>query len=105
LTILNFLVLIDQLARFCKILLFSVRKEGIMEKKEKPAPFKTVLDNGIRVIVKENRSIPVVSLQASFLGGVRFEKESQNGINQFMAVSPHGVASCCALSDPSTVKA
>jgi zinc protease len=36
--------------------------------------------------VKENRSNPIVTLQASFLGGVRFEKESQNGINQFMAV-------------------
>ncbi|MFB3885001.1 MAG: M16 family metallopeptidase [Thermodesulfobacteriota bacterium] len=58
----------------------------LSEKKEKPVPSKTLLDNGIRVIVKENRSIPVVSLQASFLAGVRFEKESQNGINQFMAV-------------------
>jgi predicted Zn-dependent peptidase len=57
-----------------------------MNKKEKPAIFKTVLDNGIRLIVKENRSIPIVSIQASFLGGVRFEKETQNGINQFMAV-------------------
>jgi len=60
--------------------------EPFTEKKEKPTVFKTVLDNGIRLIVKENRSIPIVSLQASFLGGVRFEKETQNGINQFMAV-------------------
>ncbi len=60
--------------------------EPFTEKKEKPTAFKTVLDNGIRLIVKENRSIPIVSLQASFLGGVRFEKETQNGINQFMAV-------------------
>jgi len=36
--------------------------------------------------VKENRFNPIVTLQASFLGGVRFEKEAQNGINQFMAV-------------------
>ncbi len=60
--------------------------ESLGEKKEKSPVFKTVLDNGIRLIVKENRSIPIVSLQASFLGGVRFEKEAQNGINQFMAV-------------------
>ena len=58
----------------------------LIEKKEKPPVLKTVLDNGIRLIVKENRSIPIVSLQASFLGGLRFEKEAQNGINQFMAV-------------------
>ena len=60
--------------------------ESLVEKKEKSPVFKTVLDNGIRLIVKENRSIPIVSIQASFLGGVRFEKEAQNGINQFIAV-------------------
>jgi zinc protease len=36
--------------------------------------------------VKENRSNPIVTLQASFLGGVRFENESQNGINHLIAV-------------------
>jgi zinc protease len=56
------------------------------EKQEKPAVFKTVLENGVRVIVKENRSNPIVTLQASFLGGIRFEKESQNGINHLIAV-------------------
>jgi len=54
-------------------------------KVEKPI-FKTVLDNGIRLLVKENRTIPIISIQASFLGGVRFEEEYQNGINHFMAV-------------------
>jgi zinc protease len=61
-------------------------QEPLVEKREKSAIFRTVLDNGIRLVVKENRSNPIVTLQASFLGGVRFEKESQNGINQFMAV-------------------
>ena len=56
------------------------------EKREKPLIFRTVLDNRIRLIVKENRSNPIVTLQASFLGGVRYEKESQNGISQFIAV-------------------
>ena len=58
--------------------------ESLMEKK--PVVSKIVLDNGIRLIVKENRSIPIISMQASFLGGVRFEEEAQNGINQFIAV-------------------
>ena len=53
---------------------------------KKAGVFETVLDNGIRLIVKENRSIPIVTIEASFLAGVRFEKEAQNGINQFMAV-------------------
>jgi zinc protease len=64
----------------------AVGSEPKDEAKEKPAVFKTVLDNGIRLIVKENRSNPIVTLQASFLGGVRFEEESQNGINHLIAV-------------------
>ena len=55
-------------------------------KKGKPPVLKRVLENGIRLIVKQNSSIPIVSIQAAFLGGVRFEREAQNGINQFMAV-------------------
>lgn len=58
--------------------------ETLVEKKS--SLFKTVLDNGIRLIVKENPSIPIVTIQVSFLGGVRFEEESQNGINSFLAV-------------------
>jgi zinc protease len=50
------------------------------------SPFKTVLDNGIRLLVKENPSLPLVTIQVSFLGGVRFEEEFQNGINSFLAV-------------------
>jgi zinc protease len=50
------------------------------------SPFKTVLDNGIRLIMKENPSLPLVTIQVSFLGGVRFEEEFQNGINSFLAV-------------------
>ncbi len=54
--------------------------------KEKEEIYKTVLDNGIRLIIKENHSNPIVTIQASFLGGVRFEREDQNGINQFLAL-------------------
>jgi zinc protease len=67
----------------------SVVKETGQEKvlvgKKSPV-FKTVLDNGIRLIIKENHSIPLVSIQLSLLGGVRFEEEPQSGINQFTAV-------------------
>jgi zinc protease len=47
---------------------------------------KTTLNNGMRLIVKENRNNPIVSIQVSMLGGVRYEEETLNGINQFMAV-------------------
>ena len=58
--------------------------EALVEKKLFPT--KIVLDNGIRLIVKENPSLPIVTIQVSSLGGVRFEEESQNGINSFLAV-------------------
>lgn len=61
------------------------RLDGALVEKKSPI-FKTVLDNGIRLIVKENPSLPIVTLQVSFLGGVRFEEEPQNGIHHFMAV-------------------
>lgn len=60
---------------------------AVMGEKKKPSKgSKTVLENGVRLIVKENRSNPLVTIQVSFLGGVRFEEEAQNGINHFMAV-------------------
>jgi zinc protease len=62
------------------------RGQGGVSVDKKSTVSKTVLDNGIRLIIRENRSIPIVSIQISFLGGVRFEEESQNGINQFVAV-------------------
>src|SRR4030043_995970 len=62
------------------------RRESAGETQGKPPVFKTVLENEIRLIVKENRSNPIVTLQASFSGGERLEKESQNGINHLIAV-------------------
>ena len=61
------------------------RLDGALVEKKSPI-FKTVLHNGIRLIVKENPSLPIVTLQVSSLGGVRFEEEPQNGIHHFMAV-------------------
>ncbi len=59
---------------------------GKAQAEAKSPPNKTALDNGIRIIVKENRSVPIVTVQVSFLGGLRFEQPSNNGINSFMAV-------------------
>ncbi|MFC1855940.1 M16 family metallopeptidase, partial [Thermodesulfobacteriota bacterium] len=46
---------------------------------------KIVLDNGITIIVKESHANPTFSLRTIFLGGVRYEDESNNGINNFIA--------------------
>ena len=43
------------------------------------------LDNGVRLLVKEHRSVPVMALQAATLGGVLFETEGDAGIGNFIA--------------------
>jgi zinc protease len=63
----------------------KTKPDRVLFEKKSPG-LKTTLDNGIRLIVKENLSLPIVSIQVSFLGGVRFEEESKNGINSFLAV-------------------
>jgi zinc protease len=60
--------------------------DALTDQKGLPPLSKTILENGIQVIVKQNRTIPIVSVHVSFMGGVRFEEEANNGINQFMAV-------------------
>jgi len=49
------------------------------------SPQKVELDNGIRLLVGENHFMPIVSIQAMFLGGVFCETEDNNGICNFMA--------------------
>ncbi len=44
---------------------------------------KVILRNGITVLVKENPSVPLVSIGAYFRGGVRFEDKENNGITNF----------------------
>lgn len=46
---------------------------------------KYVLDNGIQVLIKENKSIPLFAARAAFLGGVRYEDESTNGVSNFVS--------------------
>lgn len=42
-----------------------------------------ILNNGIRVLIKENHSVPIFSARAVFLGGIRYETESTNGLSYF----------------------
>lgn len=46
---------------------------------------KTVLSNGITVLIKDNPSVPVFAVRAVFLGGSRYENEKNNGISNFVS--------------------
>ncbi|MBE0605398.1 MAG: insulinase family protein [Deltaproteobacteria bacterium] len=46
---------------------------------------KEVLPNGIRVIVREDRSVPVVAVEAGFLSGVRAEPADKGGVSGLTA--------------------
>lgn len=46
---------------------------------------KAVLENGIRVIVRENRAVPVVAVEAGLLGGLRAETPETNGVSVITA--------------------
>ena len=52
---------------------------------KKPTVVKEVLGNGIRVIVRENRAVPVVAVQAGFLAGVRGEPKEKGGVSNLTA--------------------
>jgi len=51
----------------------------------KGAVVKEVLPNGIRVIVRENRTVPVVAVEAGFLAGVRAEPADKGGVSGLTA--------------------
>jgi zinc protease len=57
--------------------LLSIKSSGDVKK--------TVLDNGITVLIKQNHSVPLFAARAAFLGGVRFEDEKYNGVSNFLS--------------------
>lgn len=62
---------------------------GAAEEKNEPASggfVETRLSNGARLLIKQDHSLPLVSLRAAFLGGVRYETIGNNGINNFLAM-------------------
>jgi zinc protease len=46
---------------------------------------KFVLKNGVTVLIKENRSVPLFAVRAAFLGGGRFENNADNGVFNFIS--------------------
>lgn len=56
------------------------------------------MENGIRLIVKENHLAPIVAIKVAMLGGLKCEDKSNNGINNFVAqMLTKGTASRSAL--------
>jgi zinc protease len=44
-----------------------------------------VLDNGIKVMIKENPGVPLFAARAAFLGGVRYEDDKTQGMSNFVS--------------------
>lgn len=49
------------------------------------AGFKAKLNNGITLVIKEEPELPIISTVAIFPGGVRYESEENNGINEILS--------------------
>ncbi len=50
-----------------------------------PKGYKALLENGVRLVIKENHSLPIVSVVAAFDGGVRTETEKTNGVTNLVS--------------------
>ncbi|HXH10196.1 MAG TPA: pitrilysin family protein [Alphaproteobacteria bacterium] len=62
----------------------SPRRRLLASPSAKPT-HKYVLDNGMTLLVRENRAVPVVAMQAVFLGGLWVEDAAHNGVMNFIA--------------------
>jgi zinc protease len=58
---------------------------GSDEGRGTPRVHREVLENGLKLLVKEERGVPTVSIQAVFLGGSRFERPENAGVSAFLA--------------------
>ena len=74
--------------------LIFFQKEKPLSKKESPQKIGIVkkrIVNGVKLLFYKNSHLPLISIRANFLGGVRFEKKREQGISQLMTrLLPHG---------------
>ncbi|HEY3359806.1 MAG TPA: pitrilysin family protein [Polyangia bacterium] len=61
----------------------QTKKKGEAAASDEPAL--AVLPSGVRLIVKRDTSVPVVSFRAVWLGGLRYEDARSNGINNLLS--------------------
>ncbi len=77
----------------------------IVAEKDTQAIAKYTLSNGIRVLIKENHRLPLVSIRAALLGGTRFEDANHSGISSFVAkMLTRGTKTMTAAEIASTVE-
>lgn len=61
----------------------EIKSNKALSKKEHTALYR--LSNGLRVVVRENHRLPLVSIKLATSGGLRHESPSNNGISQLFA--------------------
>lgn len=66
-----------------KALVSLARRSG--QAQAAPAVVRRQLPGGGLLLIKPDHSLPLVSLRAAFLGGVRFETEETNGVNKLLS--------------------
>jgi zinc protease len=74
-----------ELTRFFSGKVLKAGKIRIEADPDDKACFKATLPNGIRIIVKENHRLPLVSITGVLSGGTRLENPDQAGISNFTA--------------------
>ncbi len=60
-------------------------KKAAAAPEKKSAVVRQTLENGVRVIVRENRAVPVIAVEAGFLAGVRAEGPGKGGVSAMTA--------------------
>lgn len=75
------------------VALASVREAAAAAQPEQTPIRKIVLDNGLRVLLRRDASVPLVNMQCYFLGGLIQETDADNGITNLMVqLSAKGTA-------------
>ncbi|WP_413612868.1 M16 family metallopeptidase [Bdellovibrio sp. HCB-110] len=66
---------------------FSAKKFNINTGaiKHSPETQKIVLSSGATLLIREQKDTPYVAMKAAFMGGVRVEKENQNGLTELFS--------------------
>ena len=75
----------DEVRRIAREAFEAATAKAKSKEKKKDAVIKETLENGIRVIVREDRSVPVVAVEAGFLAGLRAEPMTKGGVASLTA--------------------
>jgi len=62
-----------------------VLRVGKAERRNEGRVLRVKLPNGARLLVRQDSTVPLVSLRAAWLGGLRYENARNNGINNLLA--------------------